>query len=98
MGIFWIIKLNFDTFLERSQAFFLFLELITIPHKSRGEIHGWPNPNVPGVSGLGMMCLGMACLYAPIIMDLGNRFGLEIDVITLALQKFKQKFNTDVWK
>ena len=26
-------------------------------------------PNVPGISGLGMMCLGMACLYAPIIMD-----------------------------
>ena len=33
------------------------------------QIHGWHQPNVPGISGLGMMCLGIACLYAPIIMD-----------------------------
>ena len=30
-------------------------------------------PNVPGMSGFGMMCLGMACLYAPIIMDRATR-------------------------
>ena len=30
---------------------------------------GWHNPNVTGILGLGMMCLVMACLYAPIIID-----------------------------
>jgi hypothetical protein len=35
-------------------------------------MYGWHKPNVPGISGLGMMCLGMSCLYTPRIMDQAN--------------------------
>jgi hypothetical protein len=64
MGTFWICSIH----LSLAQTLFWFVELITIPHESRGKIHGWHQPNVPGISGLGLIVY-MACLYAPIIMD-----------------------------
>ena len=34
-----------------------------------GKMYDWDRPNVPGISGLGMMCLDMPCLYAPRKLD-----------------------------
>ena len=60
--------LKLGTFLEISRE----VELIAISHKSRGKMYVWFYPNVPGISSFGKMCLGMACLYAPRIMDRGG--------------------------
>jgi hypothetical protein len=60
----------------------LFVELLTIPQKK--ENVQLAQPKCAWHFRLGMMCLGMACLYAPRIMDRGA-LCLENENVTFLL-------------
>ena len=52
-------------------------------------MYGWRQPNVPVISGLDMMRLGMACLYAPIIMVLNLKNHLLLFYIQRELDNYR---------